>query len=442
MGARTSPVPGRGAVTSPTCGWGNGSLSLPSGGSGGDDGLHVHGHLPAMPPATHPRVLRYRRARDPSGDALRPLPQALDGEGRARGRVGRGLVREAFAVGDGGMKLGSLCSGIDGLALGLERALGARTVWQSEVDPHADTVLAHHWPAAPNLGDLRAVDWGSVESVDVMCFGFPCQDISSAGRRAGLEGEKSGLWFDCADAVRVLRPRFVFVENVGALLVRGFGTVAGDLAAMGYVGRWGCLRSSDVGAPHRRERVFLAAAYTGGAGAGRYAGTSPRTQERPRRGEPHEGHGSVVGRAAAPYQGPDALGRQGRAKPAVGPVADPDGERFERRPEQDRHTDDGLEPPRRPHADGCGVPVWGPYESAVRRWEAIHGPAPRPRDDRGRLNPELPEWMMGFPPGWVTGLDIPRTAQLRLIGNAVQPQVAALAARLLLAPLLAEEAAA
>jgi DNA (cytosine-5)-methyltransferase 1 len=363
------------------------------------------------------------------------------------------------------LTVGSLCSGVDGLALGVERALGARTVWQSEIDPHGSTVLAAHWPGVPNHGDLRTFNWSQAEPVDVMCFGFPCQDISSAGRRAGLEGEASALWFDCAAAVGVLRPRYVLVENVSDLLVRGFGLVVADLAEMGYVGRWGCLRSSEIGAPHRRERIFLAATYAGGTAGRQMGDAEPRHSAAPHeRGAPEPG-----GRSGAP---PDAVGsgREGRGpaithrrtEPAVGPAADAenqrrpgaryprpgrhgsthgrdaapdsDRERLEMWPELDRVPEPGVEASRRLDADGRGG--WGPYTAAIRRWEATHGPAPEPRDDRGRLNPQLPEWMMGFPPGWVTGLDIPRTAQLRLIGNAVQPQVAELAARTLLAPLI------
>jgi DNA (cytosine-5)-methyltransferase 1 len=374
------------------------------------------------------------------------------------------------------LTVGSLCSGIDGLALGVERALGTRTVWQSEIDPHGSTVLAHHWPGVPNHGDLRAFDWSQAEPVDLMCFGFPCQDISSAGRRAGLGGDSSALWFDCAAAVGVLRPRYVLVENVGALLVRGFGTVLADLAAMGYDARWGCLRSSDIGAPHRRERIFIAATHPGGERAGWNTGAPLGAQERPGRSEPHVGHRSVAGRAAATDACGSASGRQGggpavtdgRGEPSVGAaayaedqrlsgtgdarrrghgsahgghaVASPDGERLEMWPELDRVQEPGLEASRRLDPDGRSG--WGPYTVAIRRWEAIHRPAPRPRDDRGRLNPELPEWMLGFERGWVTGLDIPRTAQLRLIGNSCQPQVVELAARLLLAPMIqAKEAA-
>ncbi len=161
-----------------------------------------------------------------------------------------------------GPRIGSLCTGYGGLDLAVELVLGGRLTWYAEVDQHARTVLEHRWPDVPNLGDIRAVDWTHVEPVDVLTAGFPCQDISNAGTRAGITGVHSSLWTSVADAVRVLRPRLVFVENVAALLRRGFDVVHRDLAALGYDTRWVCLRASDIGAAHRRDRLFLLAAPT------------------------------------------------------------------------------------------------------------------------------------------------------------------------------------
>ncbi|WP_319461477.1 DNA cytosine methyltransferase [Micromonospora sp. RTP1Z1] len=158
-----------------------------------------------------------------------------------------------------GPRIGSLCTGYGGLDLAIELVLGGRLAWYAETDRHARTVLAHHWPGVPNLGDIRAVDWTTVEAVDVLTAGFPCQDISNAGKRAGIGGEHSSLWTCVADAVRVLRPQLVFVENVAALLRRGLDAVEGDLAAIGYDTGWLCLRASDIGAAHRRDRLFLLA---------------------------------------------------------------------------------------------------------------------------------------------------------------------------------------
>jgi DNA (cytosine-5)-methyltransferase 1 len=112
----------------------------------------------------------------------------------------------------GRLRIGSLCTGYGGLDLAVELVLGGRLVWYAETDPHARTVLAHHWPTVPNLGDIRTVDWAGVEPVDMLTAGFPCQDISDAGSRTGITGVHSGLWAAVADAVRALHPPYVFVE--------------------------------------------------------------------------------------------------------------------------------------------------------------------------------------------------------------------------------------
>ena len=156
------------------------------------------------------------------------------------------------------MTFGSLFAGIGGFDLGFERA-GMKCEWQVENDPYCQRVLAKHWPHVRRWDDVRtfppAGEWG----VDVICGGFPCQDISDAGRRKGIDGERSGLWFDYARIVRELRPRIIVVENVSALLVRGFDRVLGELAACGYDAEWECLPASIFGAPHRRDRVFVVA---------------------------------------------------------------------------------------------------------------------------------------------------------------------------------------
>jgi DNA (cytosine-5)-methyltransferase 1 len=110
------------------------------------------------------------------------------------------------------------------------------------------------------LGDITTIDWSTVERPDIICGGFPCQDLSYAGRGAGLDGHRSGLWWHMLDAARVLRPRRLVIENVGALRNRGLDAVTHALAQIGYVGSWTTLRASDIGVCHRRERVFLVAA--------------------------------------------------------------------------------------------------------------------------------------------------------------------------------------
>lgn len=150
----------------------------------------------------------------------------------------------------------SLFAGIGAIDLGLERAGGFKTVAVSEVDPYASAVLAKRFPDAVNIGDVTKADF---PDADVVAAGFPCQDLSNAGKRAGLAGDRSGLWREVMRAVRMVRPRFVLLENVAALLRRGVDKVLGDLAADGYDAEWDCIPASHVGAPHNRDRWFAVA---------------------------------------------------------------------------------------------------------------------------------------------------------------------------------------
>ena len=153
---------------------------------------------------------------------------------------------------------GSLFAGIGGFDLGFERA-GIRTVWQVEIDPYCRRVLEKHFPNAQRFTDIRECGSHNLPTVDILSGGFPCQDISNAGKRVGIDGERSGLWSEYARIIRELRPRFVVVENIAALLGRGMERVLGDLAACGYDAEWDCFRASEFGAPHQRERLFVIA---------------------------------------------------------------------------------------------------------------------------------------------------------------------------------------
>ncbi|MFJ6199170.1 DNA cytosine methyltransferase [Micromonospora sp. NPDC092111] len=176
---------------------------------------------------------------------------------RRRRRDGRCAIEQHLPP-----RIGSLCTGYGGLDMAVELVLGGQLAWYAETDRHAATVCAHHWPRIPNLGDIRTVDWTQVAPVDILTAGFPCQDISNAGKRAGISGKHSSLWSTVADAIRALRPPLVVVENVAALLRRGFDVVEADLATLGYDTSWTCLRASDIGAAHRRDRLFLLATPT------------------------------------------------------------------------------------------------------------------------------------------------------------------------------------
>jgi len=152
-----------------------------------------------------------------------------------------------------------LFSGIGGFSLGLERTGGFETVAFCEIDPFCRRVLAKHWPHVRQFEDVTKLKGEDVGPVDVICGGFPCQDISSQGLRAGLEGERSGLWSEIARLVGELRPSFVIVENVADLLGLGFDRVLGDLATLGYNAEWHCIPAGYIGAPHERDRLWIVA---------------------------------------------------------------------------------------------------------------------------------------------------------------------------------------
>jgi DNA (cytosine-5)-methyltransferase 1 len=155
-----------------------------------------------------------------------------------------------------------LFSGIGGFSLGLERA-GFTTVAFCEIEPYCRAVLKKHWPHVPCYEDVRTLTAERLAadgiSVDVICGGFPCQDISTAGKGAGIEGERSGLWREYARIIGEIRPRYVIVENVAALLGRGLGVVLEDLASIGFDADWHCIPGCAVGAPQCRDRLWIIA---------------------------------------------------------------------------------------------------------------------------------------------------------------------------------------
>lgn len=375
-------------------------------------------------------------------------------------------------------RIGSLFSGYGGLDMGAQAVTGGHVIWHSEIEPAAARLLNHHHPDVPNLGDITAVDWAEIPRVDVLTGGFPCQDVSSAGRRAGMKpGTRSGLWAHMARAINVLRPNLVVIENVRGLLsaeahsdlepcpwclgdqrdrpLRALGAVLGDLSVLGYDARWCGLRAADAGAPHARYRVFIAAWPAADAG-----GVEPE-----RRGvDPVDvadsdgvgpaRAGAARGRRRGPADDgvdvdadPDGAGLEGRrgfagadAGTAVerGSRAASDSSRATRRGTEPEHLAAGPEPAAEPRERSSQV-AWGDYGPAIRRWELILGraaPEPTMTGKRGgqQLSPAFVEWLMGLPAGHVTGvLGLSRNEQLKLLGNGVVPQQAELALRYLLA---------
>lgn len=159
------------------------------------------------------------------------------------------------------MRFLSFFAGIGGFDLGLERA-GHECVGQIEIDPYARRVLERHWPDVRRFGDVRKLDAGELPDAELWCGGFPCQPFSSAGKRAGT-CDKRNLWPAWCRLIAERRPRWVFGENVPGLLSANgggaFGAILGDLASLGYVCEWTIIGARDVGAPHRRERLWLVA---------------------------------------------------------------------------------------------------------------------------------------------------------------------------------------
>ncbi|MFF0226066.1 DNA cytosine methyltransferase [Streptomyces sp. NPDC004629] len=378
----------------------------------------------------------------------------------------------------------SLCTGSAALDQAVEAVTGLSTIVVAEKDQAASKLLAARLPHARNVGDITAVDWPALAATlprpTALTAGFPCQDISNAGPRGGIAGDRSGLWKTVAHAIRHLRPRLVFLENVAAIRSRGLDVVAADLAACGYDARWMCLRAGDpeVGACHRRDRWF-ALAYPAAEDPHVTVGAEWRTaapgQAQGGRARAHAGGRS--GLLAAPDGRMSLLPTPAAADGTGGPGTSP-----KRKGGMNLRTAVTLLPtpaardwksgasnllgtnsrplnevvvnllPTPKASDG---PHGGPnqrdtagnyylpsqavrldrrwvatngtdYGPAIRRWEAVLGrPAPEPTEPgtkgNRRLSPAFVEWMMGADQGWVTGadLDLSRSDQLKILGNGV-----------------------
>ncbi len=329
------------------------------------------------------------------------------------------------------MTIGSLFSGIGGLELGLERAGLGPVVWQAEMDPFCRTVLAHHWPEAKRFESVQEVD-EHAEAPDIICGGFPCQDVSLAGTGAGLAGKRSGLWWEFARCIRVLRPKIVVVENVAALLGRGMGDVLGELSTLGYDAIWDCLPGAAVGAPHRRDRIFVVAwRVSDPLGDGirdePKRGPGPALTPDSRDAEPAyvgagmvDPHGERLqeqrGALATPAQ------QRGSERPSGRDVADGDGRRREGIGLKGEPGGRGEQRPRGRELDGCDMPQWPPPPGDVLAWGRV---PPEAQPAVCRLASGLPEGL-----DWIVGP--PRRQALQALGNAVVPAVAEVVGRMII----------
>lgn len=253
-----------------------------------------------------------------------------------------------------------MCTGYGGLDHALEMLYPGSTVtWCSEIDKAANHLIEKRY-GYDNIGDLTKVEWEKIPKVDAISAGYPCQPFSVAGNRK-LDDERI-IWKYIFNSVIPLGRPELYLENVRGHLSRGFSGVLSDLASIGYSAKWICLRASQVGAPHRRERLFIHAYPDSGR---------PRKQQDTRR------------------------------------VRNLDSD--------SKHTTTRKEPKYRSSTN------WGKYESAIRRWETIlNRPAPEPVKNN-RLNPWFVEFMMGIDKGLVCGedLELTLTQQLKLLGNGV-----------------------
>lgn len=286
------------------------------------------------------------------------------------------------------MKIGSLCTGYGGLDLAVEEFFNARTIWAADTDKSASIVIEQRFDV-PNHGDIKNIDWSSVEPIDIMTAGYPCQPFSHAGERKGLEDERH-IWPYIKTAIGILRPKYVVLENVRGHITLGFDIVLADLAEIGYDARWTLVRASDVGAPHKRERLFVIA-YANG-----HAHEESRRADR-----------CLHGQASEIIDGSDR--NEHRRCCAV-----------------TCYTDNEHQPHHRE------VPELG--RRFTPRHKLFMQAAPNALDQAGKLNAEFVEYMMGLSGGWVTQLGLSRAQQLKMLGNGVVPQQAYYALQLLTQP--------
>ncbi|MFD7185534.1 DNA cytosine methyltransferase [Streptomyces sp. NPDC059904] len=351
------------------------------------------------------------------------------------------------------LRIASFCSGFGGLEMAVKAAFGGEVVFHADPDEGASKILAHHWPTIPNLGDITALDWAAVAAehgpIDIAAMGFPCTDVSLAGRGAGIAPDtRSGLWNHCAAGIQALNPRFVVIENVRGLLsrpahcdlepcpwcvgdgdvpvLRALGAVLGDLADRGFDAEWIGLPASDpaIGSCHERWREIILAwradADPDDLRRDRGAGDVGEAQ---RRHEPaHSSHPAAPAGDVTLLPTPAARDWKSGASNLMDTNSRPLNE----------FAVNWL--PRRGDWVGTNGVDYGP---AIRQWEQVMGrPAPEPTitGPRGgiRLNPAFPEWMQGLAAGHVTAVpDLSYEDQLRAIGNGVVWQQGAHALRVL-----------
>lgn len=279
------------------------------------------------------------------------------------------------------LRIGSLCTGYGGLDLAVEAHFGAKTIWCAEFDKYASQVIEQRFNI-PNYGDIKSIDWASVEPVDILSAGYPCQPFSNAGKRKGTNDSRH-IWPYIQEAISILRPKIVILENVRGHLTLGFKDVLKGLAQSGYDAKWQLVRASDAGAPHKRERIFIMAepsnTNSDRNSMGEYAADSQHTKSEQR---------AELSQMGITFDTSNQLKSHDRQMQELG-------SRFITRSEMQMQT------------------------------------PPNPLDVDGKLNALFVEYMMGLPDGWVTNTGLSRAQQIKILGNGVVPQQAKLALELL-----------
>jgi DNA (cytosine-5)-methyltransferase 1 len=334
------------------------------------------------------------------------------------------------------LKIGSLCTGYGGLDIAVEAYFKAETVWTSDVDKYASLVIKERL-GKPNIGDFTQVDWSSLEPIDILTAGYPCQPFSQAGQRKGTN-DKRHIWPHIAKAISILRPRIVVLENVRGHLTLGFKEVLKGLTEVGYDAKWQVVRASDVGAPHRRERLFIIAKPSN---ADSERGIIRKHEKKWNQGksqfescecsqitsntygdaceEPRRANRNVHGTTSEIINGTNWDEHRNSSQTYANTSS-------EGLPGTWDKTND--------IADGCTCNSNDKCESHNRqvqelgrrfipRCEMRLRRTPNPLD-LGKLNSRFVEYMMGLPEGWVTDLDLSRSQQLKILGNGVVPQQA------------------
>lgn len=304
------------------------------------------------------------------------------------------------------LKIGSLCTGYGGLDMAVEAFFNAETVWCAEFDKFASQLIDERFNI-PNYGDIKAIDWASVEPIDILTAGYPCQPFSHAGYRKGTDDERH-IFPYILEAISILRPRWVVLENVRGHLSLGLKEVLQGLASEGYDARWQLVRASDVGAPHQRARIFIIA----------YPNSQSRGVSLSNNITPN-----TISLGCTHW---DTLGlEQTFAKSennGLTPNTDSNGNAQSRRTSLCLQSAcEGL----RGRQDQREAGDEYRFSLEMDRQEVPD------TLDQGKLNPVFVEYMMGLPKGWVTGMDMLRTQKLKMLGNGVVPQQAYKALELL-----------